>query len=58
MYWVHSNRGTEEYLGLEPGRVDMINSTLGKALGGASGKLCPLFVTIKKTLASQTTLLV
>ncbi|KAI0217545.1 2-amino-3-ketobutyrate coenzyme A ligase, mitochondrial [Lamellibrachia satsuma] len=32
-----TGRGTEEYLGLEPGRVDMINSTLGKALGGASG---------------------
>ncbi|KAK2190056.1 hypothetical protein NP493_90g00006 [Ridgeia piscesae] len=32
-----TGRGTEEYIGLEPGRVDMINSTLGKALGGASG---------------------
>jgi glycine C-acetyltransferase len=29
-------RGTEEYFGLE-GRVDFINSTLGKALGGAAG---------------------
>lgn len=29
-------RGTEEYLGLQ-GRVTMINSTLGKALGGAAG---------------------
>ena len=32
-----TGRGTEEYFGLEPGRVDIINSTLGKALGGASG---------------------
>ena len=31
-----TGRGTEEYLGLE-GRVDIINSTLGKALGGAAG---------------------
>lgn len=30
-------RGTEEYYGIE-GRVDIINSTLGKALGGAAGK--------------------
>ena len=29
-------RGTEEYTGVS-GRVDIINSTLGKALGGASG---------------------
>ena len=29
-------RGTEEYFGLN-GRVDVINSTLGKALGGAAG---------------------
>ena len=29
-------RGTEEYLGLN-NRVDIINSTLGKALGGAAG---------------------
>ena len=30
------NRGTEEYFGLN-GRMDVINSTLGKALGGAAG---------------------
>ena len=30
------HRGTEEYYGLS-GAVDIINSTLGKALGGASG---------------------
>jgi 7-keto-8-aminopelargonate synthetase-like enzyme len=29
-------RGTEEYFGLS-NRVDIINSTLGKALGGAAG---------------------
>ncbi|KAG7164492.1 2-amino-3-ketobutyrate coenzyme A ligase, mitochondrial-like [Homarus americanus] len=32
-----SGRGTEEYFGLPVGRVDIINSTLGKALGGAAG---------------------
>ncbi|CAG0885653.1 unnamed protein product [Cyprideis torosa] len=32
-----TGRGTEEYFGLVPGKVDLINSTLGKALGGASG---------------------
>ncbi|XP_014774821.1 2-amino-3-ketobutyrate coenzyme A ligase, mitochondrial isoform X1 [Octopus bimaculoides] len=31
-----TGRGTEEYHGIE-GRVDIINSTLGKALGGAAG---------------------
>lgn len=31
-----TGRGTEEYYGLT-GKVDIINSTLGKALGGASG---------------------
>jgi len=31
-----TGRGTEEYFGLE-GRVTIINSTLGKALGGAAG---------------------
>ena len=30
------SRGTEEYFGL-PNRADIINSTLGKALGGAAG---------------------
>ena len=30
-------RGTEEFFGCD-GRVDIINSTLGKALGGAAGK--------------------
>ena len=29
-------RGTEEYFGAS-GKVDIINSTLGKALGGAAG---------------------
>ena len=29
-------RGTEEFFGL-PSRADIINSTLGKALGGAAG---------------------
>jgi len=32
-----TGRGTEEFFGLPPGRVDIINSTLGKALGGAAG---------------------
>lgn len=31
-------RGTEEYLNCK-GRVDIINSTLGKALGGAAGSV-------------------
>ena len=31
-----SHRGTEEHLGID-GSVDIINSTLGKALGGAAG---------------------
>ncbi|CAB3377771.1 Hypothetical predicted protein [Cloeon dipterum] len=31
-----TGRGTEEFFGIE-GRVDVINSTLGKALGGAAG---------------------
>ena len=31
-----TGRGTEEYFGMK-GRVDIINSTLGKALGGAAG---------------------
>eukprot|EP00126_Sphaerothecum_destruens_P010362 Sdes_comp20724_c0_seq13m16499 len=31
-----TGRGTDEYCGVQ-GRVDIINSTLGKALGGASG---------------------
>jgi len=30
------DRGTEEYCGVE-GKVDVINSTFGKALGGAAG---------------------
>lgn len=33
---IPSFRGTEEFFGLM-GRVDIINSTLGKALGGAAG---------------------
>ena len=39
MYHLHvpcACRGTEEYLGMQ-GRVDIINNTLGKALGGAAG---------------------
>lgn len=32
-----SGRGTEEYFQLPTGTVDIINSTLGKALGGAAG---------------------
>ena len=31
-----TGRGTEEFFGLD-GKVDIINSTLGKALGGAAG---------------------
>ena len=31
-----SGRGTEDFFGLN-GKVDIINSTLGKALGGAAG---------------------
>ena len=31
-----ASRGTEEFCGYK-GRVDIINSTLGKALGGAAG---------------------
>lgn len=31
-----ANRGTEEFHGIS-GRIDIINSTLGKALGGAAG---------------------
>jgi 7-keto-8-aminopelargonate synthetase-like enzyme len=33
---LYVTRGTEEYFGLS-NRVDIINSTLGKALGGAAG---------------------
>ena len=32
-----TGRGTEEYLNLAKNRVNIINSTLGKALGGAAG---------------------
>lgn len=32
-----TGRGTEEYLKVRNNRVDIINSTLGKALGGAAG---------------------
>ena len=38
-------RGTEEYFGLD-GRVTIINSTLGKALGGAAG--LPLQILIQQ----------
>lgn len=33
-----TGRGTAEYCGVE-GRVDIITGTLGKALGGASGRI-------------------
>lgn len=36
LYCCISHRGTEQLFGLS-GKVDIINSTLGKALGGASG---------------------
>lgn len=32
-----TGRGTEEYLGVDRSRIHIINSTLGKALGGAAG---------------------
>eukprot|EP00095_Tigriopus_kingsejongensis_P010848 maker-scaffold1333_size47127-snap-gene-0.9 protein:Tk10848 transcript:maker-scaffold1333_size47127-snap-gene-0.9-mRNA-1 annotation:"2-amino-3-ketobutyrate coenzyme a mitochondrial" len=35
-FFGQTGRGTEEFFGLD-GRVDIINSTLGKALGGAAG---------------------
>lgn len=35
-FFGNTGRGTEEFFGIM-GRVDIINSTLGKALGGASG---------------------
>ena len=35
-FLIKMGKGTEEYYGLS-GAVDIINSTLGKALGGASG---------------------
>lgn len=35
-FFGHTGRGTEEHCGVT-GRVDIINSTLGKALGGAAG---------------------
>ncbi|XP_054931736.2 2-amino-3-ketobutyrate coenzyme A ligase, mitochondrial isoform X1 [Dermacentor andersoni] len=35
-FFGNTGRGTEEYFGIS-GRVDIINSTLGKALGGAAG---------------------
>jgi len=34
-----TGRGTDEYWGVR-GQVDIINSTLGKALGGATGEGC------------------
>ncbi len=33
-----TGRGTEEFVGVD-GRCHIINSTLGKALGGAAGKM-------------------
>ena len=32
-----TGRGTEEFAGLPTGTIDVVNSTLGKALGGAAG---------------------
>ncbi len=32
-----TGRGTEEFLGVDRKRIHFINSTLGKALGGAAG---------------------
>lgn len=32
-----TGRGTEEYLGIPREKIHIINSTLGKALGGAAG---------------------
>ncbi|KAG8222072.1 hypothetical protein J437_LFUL000516 [Ladona fulva] len=32
-----TGRGTEEYFGLPQGTINIVNSTLGKALGGAAG---------------------
>ncbi|KAF8072613.1 hypothetical protein HT031_000273 [Scenedesmus sp. PABB004] len=32
-----TGRGSDEHAGVPPGQVDIINSTLGKALGGATG---------------------
>ena len=36
-----TGRGTEEFLGIAKNRVHFINSTLGKALGGAAGIYLP-----------------
>ncbi|KAF2366421.1 2-amino-3-ketobutyrate coenzyme A ligase [Trinorchestia longiramus] len=36
-FFGHTGRGTEEFYGMGTSRVDIINSTLGKALGGAAG---------------------
>lgn len=36
-FLLRNSRGTEEFFGLGHNRVDIINSTLGKALGGAAG---------------------
>ena len=33
----NTGRGTPEYFGLEKGSIDVISSTLGKALGGGTG---------------------
>ena len=38
LFCFSNNRGTEEYFGLD-GRITIINSTLGKALGGAAGEI-------------------
>lgn len=35
-FFGRTGRGTEEHLGIQ-GRIDIINSTLGKALGGTMG---------------------
>jgi glycine C-acetyltransferase len=36
LFFLQTGRGSPEYAGVE-GRVDIINSTMGKALGGAMG---------------------
>jgi glycine C-acetyltransferase len=45
-----TGRGTEEYLNLAKNRVDIVNSTLGKALGGAAGTVtspCQKYLTYR-----------
>ena len=56
MYILGNNnlfRGTEEYFGMV-GRVTIVNSTLGKALGGAAGKSPVLSISFRPFLATVT----